>query len=195
MRVTQSLVVEPDAVPAGEVLTAWIPYPRVIPGQQERLLFAGSQPAAHRIAPESAPQRTVQLEQRAKAGQPTRFSISYELTVHGQVNTIDADRVVPLDDATIARDGLAAHLGERAPHVVYTDAMREFSKQVVEKLNLRQALVDTGTVNRLRQAGYRSQNALNIFLFARFVLPFIFFAVGAGTAILDFATKMGESIK
>ncbi|SOC41086.1 tight adherence protein C [Rhizobium subbaraonis] len=52
-------------------------------------------------------------------------------------------------------------------------------RQVVEKLNLRQALVDTGTVNRLRQAGYRSQNALNIFLFARFVLPFIFFAVGA----------------
>lgn len=51
-------------------------------------------------------------------------------------------------------------------------------RQVVEKLNLREALVDTGTVNRLRQAGYRSQNALNIFLFARFVLPFLFFAVG-----------------
>lgn len=52
-------------------------------------------------------------------------------------------------------------------------------RQVVERLNLREALVDTGTINRLRQAGYRSQNALNIFLFARFVLPFVFFAVGA----------------
>ncbi|MCV3736345.1 type II secretion system F family protein [Rhizobium sp. TRM96647] len=52
-------------------------------------------------------------------------------------------------------------------------------RQVVERLNLREALVDAGTVNRLRQAGYRSQNALNIFLFARFVLPFVFFAVGA----------------
>ena len=52
-------------------------------------------------------------------------------------------------------------------------------RQIVDKLNLREALVDAGTMNRLRQAGYRSQNALNIFLFARFVLPFVFFAVGA----------------
>ena len=162
VRVTQSLVVEPDAVPAGEVLTAWIPYPRVIPGQQERLLFAGSQPAAHRIAPESAPQRTVQLEQRAKAGQPTRFSISYELTVHGQVNTIDADRVVPLDDATIARDGLAAHLGERAPHIVYTEAMRAFSKQVVgdetNPARIARNLFDA--VDRIPWAGAREYSTL-----------------------------------
>ncbi len=51
-------------------------------------------------------------------------------------------------------------------------------RQIVERLNLREALVDANTMNRLRQAGYRSQNALNIFLFARFVLPFIFGAVG-----------------
>lgn len=51
--------------------------------------------------------------------------------------------------------------------------------QVVERLNLRKALVDDKTVNRLKMAGYRSQNALNIFLFARFVLPFIFLALAA----------------
>ena len=50
-------------------------------------------------------------------------------------------------------------------------------RQVVDRLNLREALVDANTVNRLRQAGYRSQNALNIFLFARFVLPFVFLAL------------------
>lgn len=52
-------------------------------------------------------------------------------------------------------------------------------RQVVDRLNLREALVDANTVNRLKQAGYRSQNALNIFLFARFVLPFVFLAVAA----------------
>lgn len=51
-------------------------------------------------------------------------------------------------------------------------------RRVVDRLNLREALVDANTMNRLRQAGYRSQNALNVFLFARFVLPFIFLAVG-----------------
>jgi tight adherence protein C len=52
-------------------------------------------------------------------------------------------------------------------------------RQVVERLNLRKALVDDKTVNRLKSAGYRSQNALNTFLVARFCLPFVFMAVGA----------------
>ncbi|MCJ8148981.1 type II secretion system F family protein [Shinella sp. H4-D48] len=52
-------------------------------------------------------------------------------------------------------------------------------RNVVERLNLREALVDANTMNRLRQAGYRSQNALNIFLFARFTLPFLFLAIAA----------------
>lgn len=51
-------------------------------------------------------------------------------------------------------------------------------RQIVEQLNLKNALVDENTVNKLRGAGYRSQNALNIFLFARFTLPFLFLAGG-----------------
>jgi tight adherence protein C len=52
-------------------------------------------------------------------------------------------------------------------------------RTVVERFNLREALVDENTVNKLRSAGFRSQNALNIFLFSRFVLPFVFLALGA----------------
>jgi transglutaminase-like putative cysteine protease len=163
VRVTQTLVVEADAVPAGETLRAWIPYPRAIPGQQERLRFIASQPAAPRIAPETALQRTVQLEQRAKAGESTRFSISYELTVYGQVNTIDPARVTPLDAATIAREGLSAHLGERAPHIVYTDAMRAFSKQVVgdETNPYRIARRLFEAVDRIPWAGAREYSTLS----------------------------------
>jgi tight adherence protein C len=50
-------------------------------------------------------------------------------------------------------------------------------RQIVEKFNLREALVDENTVNRLKAAGLRTQNALNIFLFCRFVLPFVFLTV------------------
>lgn len=46
-------------------------------------------------------------------------------------------------------------------------------RQIVEKFNLRQALVDDATMDKLRAAGFRSQNALNIFLVARFLLPFL----------------------
>ncbi|XUY26925.1 type II secretion system F family protein [Agrobacterium sp. rho-8.1] len=48
------------------------------------------------------------------------------------------------------------------------------ARKIVERFNLREALVDANTVNKLRAAGYRSQNALNTFLAARFILPFVF---------------------
>jgi tight adherence protein C len=47
-------------------------------------------------------------------------------------------------------------------------------RQIVERFNLREALVDEGTINKLRAAGLRTQNALNMFLVARFLLPFLF---------------------
>ncbi|MBT9371442.1 type II secretion system F family protein [Rhizobium sp. CSW-27] len=52
-------------------------------------------------------------------------------------------------------------------------------RQIVERFNLYTALVDDKTVNRLKAAGLRSQNALNIFLVCRFVLPFVCLAFAA----------------
>src|SRR5690606_12894882 len=74
VRVTQSLTVKPDQVPDGETIRAWLPFPRAIPGQQEDITVVGTVPAAHRLAPESALQRTVYMEAPAMAGEPTAFS-------------------------------------------------------------------------------------------------------------------------
>ena len=127
LRVTQSLSVHADAVPAGENVRAWIPYPRALPGQQEDIRFVSSEPAQHEIAPESTLQRTVLVEKRAEAGKPTKFSVTYELTVYAQRHTIDADKVVP---ATITPE-LAPFVAERPPHIVFTEPLRLFSRQVV----------------------------------------------------------------
>ncbi|BDA82655.1 type II secretion system protein [Aureimonas sp. SA4125] len=44
---------------------------------------------------------------------------------------------------------------------------------VVEKFNLRKALVDDNTVGKLRIAGFRGQRPLTLFLFARVTLPLV----------------------
>ena len=48
---------------------------------------------------------------------------------------------------------------------------------LVEKLNLKKALADEGTRKKLLVAGMRGPKPLNVFLFARFVLPFITFGL------------------
>ncbi|MBB4002684.1 type II secretion system F family protein [Aurantimonas endophytica] len=53
---------------------------------------------------------------------------------------------------------------------------RGIAALVVERLNLRTALADEGTVASLRVAGYRGQRAMTLFLFARVVLPLVMLA-------------------
>ncbi|HEU4986438.1 MAG TPA: type II secretion system F family protein [Rhizobiaceae bacterium] len=52
-------------------------------------------------------------------------------------------------------------------------------RNIVERLDLRRALVDESTLNKLRMAGFRGQNPLTKFLFFRLILPFVGFAVAA----------------
>jgi transglutaminase-like putative cysteine protease len=127
LRVTQSMSVDADAVPAGKTIRAWIPYPRYIPGQQEDIRFVASQPSGHRIAPRSALQRTVYFEQTARAHQPTVFSLTYEVTLYAQYHAIDQSKVVP---AKITSQ-LAPYVTQRAPHIVFTQPLQVFSRQVV----------------------------------------------------------------
>lgn len=159
IRVTQSLSVDADAVPAGETVRAWIPYPRALPGQQEDLRFLDSAPSAHRIAPESALQRTVYLEKPALAGKPTTFSITYELSVRGQYHAMDADQVVAAPQTA----ELAPFVAERAPHVLFTPTMREFSRNVVgdEKNPYRIAQKLYAAVDQIPWAGAREYSTIS----------------------------------
>ena len=127
VRVTQKLTVDADAVPAGETVRAWIPYPRAIKDQQENIRFVSSEPSRHRIAPESTLQRTTYLERKAQAGKPTVFSATYEVTLQSQYHAIEADKVVP---AKITPE-LAPFVAELAPHIAFTESLRVFSRQIV----------------------------------------------------------------
>jgi len=49
---------------------------------------------------------------------------------------------------------------------------------IVERLDLKRALADESTLNKLKMAGFRGQNPLTRFLFFRLVLPFVGFALG-----------------
>jgi tight adherence protein C len=52
-------------------------------------------------------------------------------------------------------------------------------RNIVEKLDLKRALVDENTLNKLKVAGFRGQNPLTRFLFFRLVLPFVGFVLAA----------------
>ncbi|KGQ20549.1 Transglutaminase [Lysobacter dokdonensis DS-58] len=128
-RITQTLTVNADAVPAGETIDAWIPFPRAIPGQQDDIKLVDNVPGKGDLAPESALMRTMHLQGQAVAGKPTKFDVTYEVTISAQSHPIDPAKVVALSDKE--KQDLAPYLSQELPHVQFTDAMRQLSRQTV----------------------------------------------------------------
>lgn len=158
VRITQTLTVDADAVPAGKIVRAWIPYPKTLPGQQDDIRYVSSEPAKHEIAPDAAPMRTVYFEKPAQAGKPTTFSVTYEVTLSAQYHAIDPAKVMP---ATIT-PGLAPYVAERPPHLVFTEQLRLFSRQVVgnEKNPYRIAQKLFAAVDEIPWAGAREYSTI-----------------------------------
>jgi len=159
VRVKQTISVEADAVPAGEPVRAWIPYPREIEGQQEDIQLLASEPKDIQVADPSTMQRTVHFEKVARAGQPVEFSVEYELTLYARYHDIDPDKVQPAP----ATAELATHLGERPPHIVFTPAIREFSARIVgdEKNPYRIARKLFAAVDQIPWAGAREYSTIS----------------------------------
>jgi transglutaminase-like putative cysteine protease len=157
VRVTYSMSVNADVVPKGETVSAWLPFPRAIPGHQENIRLVQSTPAAHTLAPESTLQRTVHLERAAEAGKPTEFSITYELTVFAQYHAIDPAKVT-----AAPKHAYAEFLAERPPHIVFTPEIREFSRKVVgaetRPYEIARKLFDA--VDRIPWAGAREYSTI-----------------------------------
>ncbi|HUQ10881.1 MAG TPA: transglutaminase domain-containing protein [Steroidobacteraceae bacterium] len=158
VRVTYSVTVDADAVPKGETVRAWLPFPRAIAGQQENIRLVQSTPAQHEIAPEEALQRTVYLERAADAGKTTDFSITYELTVFGQYHAIDPDKVKPAPHTP----ELSEFIAERRPHIVFTPDVRKLSRDIVgsetDTYRIARKLFDA--VDRIPWAGAREYSTI-----------------------------------
>ncbi|MFJ6326741.1 MULTISPECIES: type II secretion system F family protein [unclassified Rhizobium] len=103
----------------------------------------------------------------------TFYTIALPMLERGDLNkrmkavSTEREQIRARERARLNVDGGKATLRNQNNHNV---------RQIVERFNLRNALVDANTINRLRAAGLRSENALNMFLVARFLLPFLFLA-------------------
>lgn len=77
MQITYSISVDADAVPPGETVRCWIPYPIEIPGRQTGIDLITTNPALHQLAAADQKQRTIYFEGVAQGGETTDFSVTY----------------------------------------------------------------------------------------------------------------------
>jgi tight adherence protein C len=70
-----------------------------------------------------------------------------------------------------------ARLANEAKRASLRQEPKAYMRKIVDQFNLRKALADEKTVNKLRMAGFRGQAPLVAFLFARVTLPLLLFAL------------------
>ncbi|NQT97820.1 MAG: transglutaminase domain-containing protein, partial [Candidatus Marinimicrobia bacterium] len=127
LRIKQAIEVYADAVPPGETIRCWIPFPRYINQRQIDIELLSTDPVNHILAKPDQLQRTIYFEKLAVAGEKTRFEIEYKYTSFGSWTEID-----PVKVTKVSRKSLKKYLKERPPHIVFTPELRAISQEVVD---------------------------------------------------------------
>lgn len=123
-----TVTVKPNEVPHGEIIRCWLPYPREGHKRQVDVKLLGVNVDEYVIADNNNQQRTIYVEKTAQKDQPTIFHMVLEVTMFAEVNFIDPDLIKPYNKES----GLyKTYTAERAPHIVFTDKIKELSNQIV----------------------------------------------------------------
>ncbi len=128
MKITYKLTVDADAVPAGEIIRCWLPFPREEHQRQSDVKLISVNSDNYIVAPEKYLQRTIYLEKKSEKGKPTVFEYSLEYTGKNEFNKIDPTKIQPYQTSS---DLYKEYTAERKPHIVFTDKIKELSKKIV----------------------------------------------------------------
>ena len=128
MKLSYKLVVDADAVPEGEEIRCWLPYPRESHSRQQNIKLVSVNSDDYIIAPSDRLQRTIYLEKPAVKGEPTVFSFELEYTAYNERhNLYKANPAEYKMDSDIYRE----FTKEREPHIVFTDRLKNLSAGIV----------------------------------------------------------------
>jgi transglutaminase-like putative cysteine protease len=123
-RVRMRVRVKPGAVAAGGVIRAWLPVPRRFP-HQDGFVLEGTIPGGAIVAPETAPLRSLYLEQAAEEDGSALFEARYRYRARGVFFDLDP----AIEQSLHLDDSMQKWLGE-APHIVFSEEMRALARSI-----------------------------------------------------------------
>ena len=128
LNLNYTVTVNPEAVPQGEVIRCWLPFPREGHQRQVDIKLLGINSDEYVIADNNNQQRTVYVEKVAQKDQPTIFHMVLEVAMFAEINFIEPNRIKSYNK----KSGLyKTYTAERAPHIVFTDEIKNLSEEIV----------------------------------------------------------------
>ncbi len=128
MKITYTLTVDSNAVPDGEIIRCWLPYPREDFARQTDVKLISVNSNEYIISDDSHPQRTLYIEKRAHNGKPTVFQMKLEYKSYSEFHNIDPHKIKPYD---ITSNLYKEFTSERPPHIVFTKQIKKLSEKII----------------------------------------------------------------
>ncbi len=124
-----TLTVHPNAVPEGDTLRCWLPYPQEIAPRQTDIELLGSFPATHTLAPVGTPQRSIYLEQVARKDSATRFEVTFRIINRARYFSQDSliKEVQPYDTTS---EVYRTYTAERPSQILFSDRLTAKAREL-----------------------------------------------------------------
>lgn len=122
----QSIGPKPEFTEPGELVRAWLPFPRVTNYQKDIKIISSNPDYSNLDDPES-PIRSVYYEQKTTEESIPFFTIEYEFTRWAIRNNIDPEKVEPYGNDEI----FDQFTMEQEPHIIFTDDLKTLADKIV----------------------------------------------------------------
>ncbi len=128
MKFTYTLTVDADAVPDGETVRCWLPFPREGNPRQEGIALLSANADHYVLAPNDFLQRTLYMQKTAAAGEPTVFEADFTITTRAQWFDPQRADIQPYDKHS---ERYKRFTEERDPHLLFTEPVKKLSRKIV----------------------------------------------------------------
>jgi len=127
MGITYTITVNPDAVPEGETIRCWLPWPKESHPRQQKVELLSTSNQKYIIAPDSSIHRSIYMEEQAKKGVPTVFQISFRYQSNAQYFNMAVHKVIPYNKTS---DNYKKYTSEQIPQICFTENIKRLADSI-----------------------------------------------------------------
>ncbi len=127
MTITYSLTVKSDAVPEGEIVRCWLPYPREDQPRQQKVKLISASHGNYIVSPDSVTHRTIFMEGRAVKGIPLVFKVEFSYQFGAQYYDPDNINNLPSSGYSGICD---KYISEQLPHICFTERVKKLADSI-----------------------------------------------------------------
>lgn len=128
MKITYTITVKQDVVPAGDTIHCWMPWPKENHPRQKNVKLLSTSNKEYLISPDSSIHSSIYMEEKSKQGLPTVFEISYLYQSSAQYFDLNTQKPIPYDKTTA---DYKKYTSEKIPQICFTEHIKRLTDSIV----------------------------------------------------------------